>query len=108
MSISNDIRYAGVFNEFGRTISGKIKSRVKPIFSPEEIRQEFFAIASIMRLREKISKTLGGVEFVSISHKKINIVLFHTKGMVYYITFNKKLELGLEEIKKIKKIITQV
>ena len=108
LSISNDIRYAGVFNEFGRTISGKIKPRVKPIFSPEEIRQEFFAIVSIMRLREKISKTLGGVEFVSISHKKINIVLFHTKGMVYYITFNKKLELGLEEIKKIKKIITQV
>ena len=25
LSVSNDIRYAGVFNEFGRTISGKIR-----------------------------------------------------------------------------------
>ena len=108
MSISNDIRYAGVFNEFGRTISGKIRPGVKPIFSPDIVRQEFFAIASMMRLREKSSKALGRVEFVSISHKKINIVLFYTKSVTYYITFNKKLELSLEEINKIKKIITQV
>ena len=101
LSVSNDIRYAGVFNEFGRTISGKIRPGVKPIFSPDVVRQEFFAIASMMRLREKSSKVLGRVEFVSISHKKINIVLFYTKGMTYYITFNKTLELSLEEIKKI-------
>ena len=101
MSVSNDIRYAGVFNEFGRTISGKIRPGVKPIFSPDVVRQEFFVIASMMRLREKSSRILGGVEFASISHKKINIVLFYTKGMTYYITFNKTLELSLEEIKKI-------
>ena len=103
-----DRRYAGVFNEFGRTISGKIRPGVKPIFSPDVVRQEFFAIASMMRLREKSSRVLGGIEFVSISHKKINIVLFYTKGMTYYITFNKTLELSLEEINKIKKIIIQV
>jgi len=108
LSVSNDIRYAGVFNEFGRTISGKIRPGVKPIFSPDAVRQEFFAIASMMRLREKSSKTLGAVEFVSISHKKINIVLFYRKGMTYYITFNKKLELSLDAINKIKKIIIQV
>ena len=107
LSVSNDIRYAGVFNEFGRTISGKIKPGVKPIFSPDTVRQEFFAIASMMRLREKSSKALGRVEFVSISHKKINIILFYTKSVTYYITFNKTLELSLEEINKIKKIIIQ-
>ena len=53
MAISKDIRYAGVFNEFGRTIAGKIRPGIKPIFSPDTVRQEFFAIASMMRLREK-------------------------------------------------------
>ena len=69
LSISKDIRYAGVFNEYGRTISGKIMPGVKPIFSPDSVRHEFFAIASLMRLREKTSKTLGELEFILITHK---------------------------------------
>ena len=108
LAISKDIRYAGVFNEYGRTISGKIKSGVKPIFSPDSIRHEFFAIASMMRLREKTSRTLGTVEFISINHKKINIVLFYKNGITYYITINKKTKLNASLINKIKKIITQV
>ena len=106
VAISKDIRYAGVFNEFGRTISGKIRSGVKTIFSPDTVREEFFAIASMMRLREKSSKTLGAVEFISISHKKINILLFYKNGMTYYITINKKCKLDSALINKIKRIIT--
>ena len=37
MAISKDIRYAGVFNEFGRTIAGKIRPGIKPIFSPDTV-----------------------------------------------------------------------
>ena len=32
ISFSKDIRYAGVFNEYGRTIAGKIRPGIKPIF----------------------------------------------------------------------------
>ena len=87
MSVSNDIRYAGVFNEFGRTISGKIRPGVKPIFSPDVVRQEFFVIASMMRLREKSSRILGGVEFASISHKKNQhcIILYKGHDVLYHI-----------------------
>ena len=105
LAISKDIRYAGVFNEYGRTISGKIKSGVKPIFSPDSVRHEFFAIASMMRLREKTSKTLGGVEFISINHKKINILLFYKNGMTYYVTISSKIKPTSELICGIKKII---
>ena len=107
MAVSKNIRYTGVFNEFGRTITGKIRSGIKPIFSPNTVRQEFFAIASMMKLREKSSKRLGSVEFISISHKKINILLFYKNGMTYYITLNEKLKLNSTAINKIKKIITQ-
>ena len=108
LAISNDIRYAGVFNEYGRTISGKIRPGIKPIFSPDSVRHEFFAIASMMRLREKTSKTLGNLEFISITHKKINILLFYKKGITFYITTNKKAKSNTILINKIKKIITQV
>ena len=108
LEISKDIRYAGVFNEYGRTISGKIKPGVKPIFSPDSVRHEFFAIASMMRLRDKTLKTLGRLEFISINHKKINILLFYKNGITYYVTINKKTELSITLLNKIKKIITQV
>ena len=108
LAISKDIRYTGVFNEYGRTISGNIRSGVKPIFSPDSVRHEFFAIASMMRLRERTSMTLGDVEFISITHKKINILLFYKNSMTYYISINKKIKLNITLINKIKKIITQV
>jgi hypothetical protein len=108
LSISKDIRYAGVFNEYGRTISGKIMPGVKPIFSPDLVRHEFFAIASLMRLREKTSKTLGELEFILITHKKINVLLFYKNGITYYITINKKTKSTTTLIRKIKKIITLV
>ena len=104
---SKDIRYAGVFNEYGRTISGKIRPGVKPIFSPDSVRHEFFAIATMMRLREKTSKTLGDVEIISITHKKINILLFYKNRTTYYITINKKNKLNPTLISKLKKIIIQ-
>ena len=107
LAISKDIRYAGVFNEYGRTISGKIKPGVKPIFSPDSVRHEFFAIASMMRLREKTSKTLGNLEFISITHKKINILLFYKKGITYYITINKKSKSNTLLVNKIKTIVTR-
>ena len=107
LAISKDIRYAGAFNEYGRTISGKINMGVKPIFSPDSVRHEFFSIASMMRLREKTSKTLGNLEFISISHNKINIFLFYKNSITFYITINKKNKSQSILIKKIKKIITQ-
>ena len=74
LATSKDIRYAGAFNEYGRTISGKIRLGIKPIFSPDAVRHEFFAIASMMRLREKTSKTLGDVA-VSYTHLTLPTIL---------------------------------
>ena len=107
LASSKNIRYAGVFNEYGRTISGKIKPGVKPIFSPDLVRHEFFAIASMMRLREKTSQTLGHVYSISIIHKKINILLFYKNGITYYVTINKKNKLNDALLSKLKKIIIQ-
>ena len=104
---SKEIRYVGVFNEYGRTLTGKIRPGIKPLFSPNSVREEFFAIASVMKLREKSAKVLGQVEFILINHKKTNILLFYKNGITYYITINSKTKLELTLIKKIKKLITQ-
>ena len=105
ISISKDIRYAGVFNEYGRTIAGKIKPGIKPIFSPTAVREEYFAIASTMRLRKKSAKGLGELKYIFIHHKKINILLFYQNSVTYYITINSKVNPTSTLINKIEKMI---
>ncbi len=46
ISLSKSIRYVGIINYHGRTLAGKIKSGIKPLFSPNQVRNEFFAIAT--------------------------------------------------------------
>ena len=103
--ISRDIRYAGCFNEYGRTIAGKIRPGIKPLFSPDIVREEFFAIASTMRLRHKISKGVGELKYILVNHKKINILLLSQNNITYYITLNSKSAPNSAIIDKIKKII---
>jgi hypothetical protein len=107
LSFSKEVRYVGVFNEYGRTITGKIRPGVKPIFSPNEVREEFFTIASLMRLREKSTRVLGCVEFILINHKKINILLFYKKNITCYITISSKTKPTSILINKINDLITQ-
>tara|TARA_Y100000996_G_C22470667_1_gene621970 strand:- start:325 stop:708 length:384 start_codon:yes stop_codon:yes gene_type:complete len=104
---SKDIRYAGCFNEYGRTIAGKIRPGIKPLFSPNVVREEFFAIASAMKFRQKTSKGLGELQYILINHKKINILLFSKNNITYYVTFNQKNMPNSTIISKIKKIITK-
>ena len=105
ISFSKDIRYVGVFNEYGRTIAGKIRPGIKPIFSPNAVREEFFAISSTIRLRQKSAKVLGELEYMLIIHKKINILLFLQNNVTYYITISSKINPTPNFINKIKKLI---
>ena len=107
LTCSRNIRYAGCFNEYGRTIAGKIKPGVKPLFSPNVVREEFFAIASTMRLRQKTSQGLGNLQYIMITHKKIKILLFSKNNITYYVTFNPKNPPNSNLINKIQKIITK-
>ena len=107
VACSKKVRYAGCFNEYGRTIAGKIRPGVKPLFSPDAVREEFFAIASTMRLRQKTSQGLGNLQYIMITHKKIKILLFSKNNITYYVTFNPKNPPNSNLINKIQKIITK-
>ena len=107
VACSKNVRYAGCFNEYGRTIAGKIRPGVKPVFSPNVIREEFFVIASTMKSRQKISKGLGELKYILINHKKIIILLFSKNTNTYYITFDQKTPPGSTLINKIRRIITK-
>ena len=89
ISLSKSIRYVGVINEYGRTLSGTLKSGIKPMFSRQQVRDEFFAISSFMKLRSKSITTIGELNYILLNHQKVNSLVLSNKTITYYITFPK-------------------
>ncbi len=104
LKLSNSIRYAGVINVYGRTLTGIVKPNLKPLLKSEQVKNEFFVISTLMSLRKNTS-TVGKLEYMILQHQKITIVVLQKNDMTYYVSINRK-EKGLEKIiSSIKKII---
>jgi len=105
LKISNNIRYAGVINVYGRTLTGIVKPSLKPLLRSEQVKNEFFIISTLMSLRKNTASTVGKLEHVILQHQKIIIVILQKNDITYYVSINRK-EKNLEKIiASIKKII---
>ena len=105
LKLSNSIRYAGVINVYGRTLSGIIQPNQKPLLKPEEIKNEFFIVSTLMSLRKNTSNAVGKLEHMILQHQKITIVVLQKNDITYWISINRK-EKGIAKIiASIKKII---
>ena len=85
-NLSKSIRYVGVINEYGRTLAGSLKSGIKPLFTKNQIRDEFFAISSFMKLRMRAKSSIGNLNYIILNHKKINSLILQNNKVIYYIT----------------------
>jgi len=104
LKLSNSIRYAGVINVYGRTLTGIVRPNLKPLLKSEQVKNEFFIISTLISLRKNTS-TVGKLEYMILQHQKITIVVLQKNDMTYYVSINRK-EKGLEKIiSLIKKII---
>lgn len=105
LKISSGIRYAGVINIYGRTLTGIVRSDVKPMLKSEDVKNEFFIISTLMSLRKKTSSSVGKLEHVILKHQKVTIVIFQKKDISFYVSIERK-ETDLEKIiSSIKKTI---
>jgi hypothetical protein len=104
LKLSNSIRYAGVINVYGRTLTGIVRPNLKPLLKSEQVKNEFFIISTLMSLRKNTS-TVGRLEYMILQHQKITIVVLQKNDITYYVSINRK-EKGLEKIiSSIKKTI---
>lgn len=97
MSVSKSIRYAGVINEFGRTLTGAVKPGVKPLLNSEQVKNEFFIISTLMTLRKGPSSAVGTLDYVVLKHQKVSIIAFQKNKITYYVSVNGN-EKGLDKI----------
>jgi len=104
MSVSKSIRYAGVINEFGRTLTGAVRPGVKPLLNSEQVKNEFFIISTLMTLRKGPSNAVGRLDYVVLKHQKVSIIAFQKNKITYYVSINgteKKLDKIIPAIKKL-------
>ena len=105
LKLSNSIRYTGIINVYGRTLTGIINPDLKPLLKSEQLKNEFFIVSTLMSLRKDTSTTFGKLEHVIVQHQKVTIIILHKNDITYYVSIDRK-EKGIEKIiSLIKKII---
>ncbi|MGB8087575.1 MAG: hypothetical protein WCF07_14910, partial [Nitrososphaeraceae archaeon] len=92
LELSPKIRYVGLMNNFGRTISGQLRKGVIPLFSPGEARDENFLEATRNQLRKKFEKAIGKTIFTITENEKVKIVTIPMTRGFFYITLEKDVE----------------
>lgn len=105
LKTSSNIRYVGVINQYGRTISGVIRTGTKPLLSSEHTKNEFFLISNLINMRNDLVKPLGTLDHIMIQHTKVYVVLIQKNNFVYYISFDSNVKNIEKLVLKIKKII---
>ncbi|MCH1607721.1 MAG: hypothetical protein L7R49_02515 [Nitrosopumilus sp.] len=105
IQISSNIRYAGVINNYGRTLTGVIKPSLKPLLKAEEVKHEFFIVSTLFSLRNNNGNSLGKLDHVVLKHSKVNIVIIHKNNITFYISVNSKEKCLDKIISSIKKTI---
>jgi hypothetical protein len=101
LKISEKIRYVGIINRFGRTITGKLKEGIKPLLTPEQARDERYIEAARQQLRKALSTTIGKSVFTIEKNENVTFLLVpdEIQGIFYYITIEKDTPLAeIEDI----------
>jgi len=105
LGLSNNIRYAGVINAYGRTLTGIVRPNVKPMLKSEQVKNEFFIISTLMTLRKDTTNVIGKLDYVILQHQKVSIVILQNFDMTYYISIDRTEKDINKLITSIKKII---
>ncbi len=105
IQVSKSVRYAGVINVYGRTLTGIVRSDVKPLLKSEQIKNEFFILSTLMNLRKDATNSVGKLNYVLLEHQKISIIIFQKNDMTFYVSIDRKEKNVNSIISKVKKII---
>ena len=101
LKISEKIRYVGIINKFGRTLTGKLQNGVKPILTPEQARDERYIEAARRQLRKSLELSIGKSIFTIEKNENVIFLLIPdtNQDIFYYITINKNTTLSeIDEI----------
>jgi hypothetical protein len=101
LKISEKIRYVGIINKFGRTITGKLRNGLRPLLTPEQARDERYIESTRQQLRKALNISIGKSIFTIEKNENVTFLLIPeiTRDLFYYITIER--DATLAEINEI-------
>jgi predicted transcriptional regulator len=107
LDISSSIRYVGLINQYGRTMTGIIKPGTNILLKSESARNEFFLVSALFNMRNKIDTAIGTMDYAIFKHDKVTLFVLQSKEGIYYVSLNGNVapDVTVKIISKIKKII---
>jgi len=102
---SSSVRYVGIINAYGRTLTGIVRSDVKPLLKSEQVKNEFFILSTLMNLRKDSVNAVGKLNYVLLDHQKVSIIIFQKNNMTFYVSIDRKEKNINSVISKINKLI---
>lgn len=87
-SLSVKIRYVGVINEFGRTLTGALRPGITPILDKRHTHNEFFIVSSLLNMRSGSVRPLGRLDHMTLQHDKVYIVVIPDGRNIYYVSID--------------------
>lgn len=105
--LSKSIRYVGLINKYGRTMTGIIRPGTNVFLKAGQAGTEFFLVSTLLSMRQENNSAIGMMDFAIFKHLKVTLVAFQRKEGTYYVSFSKNMTLAslLKIIGKIKKLI---
>jgi len=91
LNISEKIRYVGIINKFGRTVTGKLKNGIRPLLTPEQARDGRYIESTRQQLRKDLEISIGKSIFTIEKNENVVFLLIPDKfkDYFYYITLEK-------------------
>jgi hypothetical protein len=89
LTISKSVRYVGLINQYGRTLTGIIRPGTNVILKLGPARNEFFLMSTLFSMRNKISSALGNMDYAIFKHDKVTLIVLQSNEGIYYVSVNK-------------------
>ena len=95
--LSQKIRYVGMINNFGKTISGQLRPGLVPLLNVEQAINEHFIEATRNQLRKAFDPALGLTLYtLTVNEKVITLTFPLHSGGYYYVTLDN--DVGKDEL----------
>jgi hypothetical protein len=107
LELSKSIRYVGLINEYGRTLTGIVRPGLATLLSNEPARNEFFLVSTMLAMRNRARSDIGNMDNAIFRHEKVTLAIFQRSEGIYYVSINRSVtpDAVNQIIAKIKKII---
>ncbi len=82
-----------------------VRPNTIPLWTAEQVKNEFFIISTLMTLRKSYAKKVGILDFMHLSHPKVTILAFQRNNITYYVSIDVKTKNIETLVSKIKQIL---